>query len=78
MKKIIQKIKHLNKAFTDFSKALSVIENNIQVNSDVETHLWRIKKAFEAIQKESMKQIDKETIENEFKNITKKFKRKKI
>lgn len=74
---LVQKIKILNNAWSDFSKALCVIEKTIEVTPDVETHLWRIKKAFDAVQIATMKQLDKESIDIEFNKMTKKMKKRK-
>lgn len=74
---LVQKIKILNEAWADFSNALCTIEKTIKVTPDVETHLWRIKKAFDAIQIETMKQLDKESIDIEFDKMTKKMKKRK-
>jgi hypothetical protein len=74
MNKYVQKIKKLNSAYKSFGLALNIIETSIKKTNDIDTHLWRIKKSFQELQKDIFKQLENENINDEFGKIIKKYK----
>lgn len=75
MKKLTTIVKNLNTGYKYFGKAIAIIETNMVKSNDGDTHLYRIKKSFDELQKEIFRQLDQKTTDETFKKIIKKFKK---
>lgn len=69
--KFSQKIQNLNLAYQKITEGLNLIKIHINKTEDIKTYLWRVDKAFKELNREILKQLKKENLDNEFKRIMK-------
>lgn len=70
-------IKELNKLYGKMNSSLEIMKKFISLNRDLDTYYWRIQKNFDEFNKIVMKELNKQVIDSEFKEITKSLKPKK-
>jgi hypothetical protein len=73
MGKYHKKVKILNDAYQLIDNGLTLIELNVEHKGDMETYLWRFEKAFKELNRQILKELKKENLDEEFKRITKGF-----
>lgn len=66
MKDLKKRIQALNKAYILFQESVDLLADNIEKTSDMNTYLWRFSKAFKDVNKEIMKQLKKQNIDEQF------------
>lgn len=66
-----RKIRLFNKAYELIKNGLDIIELNVNTTSDMSTRFFQLKKAFDNLNREILKQLKKEKLDNEFKQIIK-------
>ncbi len=71
MKRLNKKVKMLNDAYGLIKNGLSLIQSNVERTGDIDTYVWRIEKAFKDLNREILKQLKKENLDEEFKRIMK-------
>lgn len=68
-----KRIQKLNEAYNNIQDSLKIISFNIKRKGDIDTFLWRIEKALKELNREVLKQLKEENLDEEFKRITKEF-----
>lgn len=76
MDNFTKQIKELNKAFANLNEALDILVKYAYLNNDLEVYYWKIEKGLHEFNKTLLKELHKQNVEIEFKNITKKLKEK--
>lgn len=69
--KFSQKIQNFNLAYQKINEGLNLIKIHTTKTADMNTYLWRIDKAFKELNREILKQLKKENLDNEFRQIMK-------
>jgi len=68
-----KKIKNLNDAYQLIQNGIKLIGSNTKETPDMSTYLWRFQKAFKDLNRQILKELKKDNIDEEFKRITEKF-----
>jgi len=73
MGKYHKKVKILNTAYQLITNGLTMISINVKHEGDMGTYLWRFEKAFKELNRQLLKELKKENLDEEFKRITREF-----
>lgn len=68
-----KKIQALNKAYQKLREGIDLLRANTHKNVDIDTHIWRMEKALEKVNKIVLGQINRDNVADQFKKIIEKY-----
>lgn len=68
-----ENILKLNLAYQKIRDGLCVLKINVHKNDDINTHIYRIEKSIESINKTVLMKMKRDNMDDEFNNIIKDF-----
>jgi len=68
-----KKIQVLNRAYQKLKEGIDLLKSNTHKNGDIDTHIWRMEKALEKVNKIILEQMNRDNVDDQFKKIIEKF-----
>lgn len=68
-----KKIQALNRAYQKLKEGFALLKENTHKDGDIDTHIWRMEKALEKVNKIVMKEMSRDSVDHQFKKIIEKY-----